>query len=470
MAWKKIDDYNSGDTGYPEQPYSAFLAQGLTKNARAYPAELTRGACIPFRRDKPVRWASYGEPTGTIVWINCGVNATQITFRLQYQTANNHESSEARIGVWYIKHVATNAQITLDAPSKISGGYVDLNYYAHNGQLNGYQAFFVGFQSDKLDDLGAVHIHYIDNNAIGLSKTGNGAGHYPITTGEKFELITMDSNTYTIQQLRHGAPTEWQLGFLAATAGQNPEGIGVVFPGETTYPVFVAPNDTTKTATGQVYELGSPSLYSISYVIPDADGYTPPDQFNHYHATGLSSVNSAQTEAIVTLRPELANIQTDPYHFGRILTAPPDALTSTFCVQSEVTGKVQVAFTVFSLVFGSDPLNPTTIDFDVLDDTGTSVYGGAVSQRYSFDLYHPSTTWESSARRTRALQGVFTAANEWGLRDGLPMSDTRKGNQVIFELPEATFSAVAAGGSGVYTVQVTCGRPLWVIAFSARLV
>jgi len=31
MAWKKIDDYNSGDTGYPEQPYSAFLAQGLTQ-------------------------------------------------------------------------------------------------------------------------------------------------------------------------------------------------------------------------------------------------------------------------------------------------------------------------------------------------------------------------------------------------------------------------------------------------------
>ena len=82
MAWKKIDDYNSGDTGTPFQPYSSFLAQGLTKNARSYPQELTRGACLSWRRDAPVKWASYGTFAGTVFWVNCGANATEITFRL----------------------------------------------------------------------------------------------------------------------------------------------------------------------------------------------------------------------------------------------------------------------------------------------------------------------------------------------------------------------------------------------------
>lgn len=469
MAWKKIDDYNSGDTGYPEQPYSAFLAQGLTQNARSYPSELTLGACIPFRRDKPVRWASYGEPTGTIVWINCGINATRINFRLQYQTANNHESSEDRIGVFYVMHLASRARVEVNAPSAISGGYLDFAFPQYNQTLSGYQAFFVGFQSDKLDNLGTVRIHYIDNNTVGLSETGNGAGHYQITQGEKFELLAMDVNTYTIQAQRYGAPTEWQLCYLGNAAGQNPDGIGILFPGETTYPVLVGVNDTTKTSLGFVFELGSPTLYSISYVVAEAEDYTPPDQFNHYHAVGLSSINTAQTEAVATLRPEIGNIQADPYHFGRVLTAPPDALTSTFSVQSEVTGTVQIALTAFSLVAGSDLVNAIVINFDVLDDTGASVIGGPVSQRYSWNKNQPATTWESNPNRTRALLGVYTVGNEWGMRDALPMSDAFKGNQLFFELPEATYSAVAAGGTGVYTVKVTCGKPLWVIAYSARL-
>ena len=468
MAWKKIDDYNSGATGTDFQPYSAFVAQGLTKNARAYPVELTRGACIPFRRDKPVRWASYGEPTGTVLWINCGANATRIIFRLQYQTATAHESDLGRIGMWYVKHLGTNAEVSVDAPSKISGGYLDIIFPTYSGGLQGYQAFFVGFQSDKLDNLGTVNVHYIDNNQTGLSKTGNGAGHYPVTTGEKFDLLELDPTTYVIQSLEYGGPNQWQIGFIQ-TGGLSPEGIGIVFPGETYYPVLSGVADTGKTMTGNVYELGSPSLYSVSYVVTETADYTPPDQFNHYHAVGLSSVNSAQTEAVQTFRAELANIQCDPYHFGRILTAEPDALTSTFCVQSEVEGTIQIAFTLFPIQGGTETM-PTTIFYDVLDSSGASVIGGPVSETYAWNRFQPSTTWESTANQTRAFLGVFTGANEWGMRDGLPMSDILKGNQVFFELPSATYSAVAAGGVGGYTIKITCGRAAWIIAFSARLV
>jgi len=471
MAWKKIDDYNSGDTGTDFQPYSAFVAQGLTQNARSYPSELTRGASIPWRRDAPVRWASFGEPTGTIVWVNCGANAVRVIFRLSYQTVDNHESAANRIGVWTIQNVGSLARVQVAAPANLSNDPFDIVFPCYNGALSGYQAFFIGFQSDPLDSLGVVQVDYISDNVMGLSAAG-GAGAYTITTGEKFELVVMDPATYLIQVGTNDPPTQWQIGFVRKDATAN-AGDAVIFPGGTTYPVIATtyPQIGKTPPTGEVFELGSPKLYSISYVVTETQDYTPPDQFNHYHALALSSVNSAQSQAIPTFRPELANIQCDPYHFGRVWTAVPDALTSTFCVQSEVTGVVQVAFTIFPLENAINDLTDIQIlDYDILDSTGTSVFGGVISQNYQFDTFNTTNSFRSSAKQTRALLGVYTVANQWGMRDGLPLSDVQKGNQVVFEFPEATFSAVGAGGAGVYTLKVTTGRAAWVIAFSARLV
>jgi hypothetical protein len=470
MTWKKIDDYNSGDTGTPFQPYSAFVAQGLTQNARSYPSELTRGASIPFRRDKPVRWASYGEATGTIVWVNCGANATQIIFRLNYQTENNHVSTANRIGVWYIKNVASGAMTQVNAPANLSNDPFDIVFQTYNGALSGYQAFFIGFQSDPLDSLGLVNVIYISDNVMGLVGRGGG-GAYTISTGEKFELIVMDSAYNVIQSGENNPPTQWQIGYLRRDPVEN-SGDAVIFPGGTTYPVVVSTSpQVDKTSRGEIFELGSPKLYSLSYVVTEANDYTPPDQFNHYHALALSSVNSAQSQAIPTFRPELANIQCDPYHFGRILTALPDALTSTFCVQSEVEGVVQIAFTTFPL---TEPINDLTeirtLHFDILDSAGVSIFGGFISENYQLDTYNTTTSFRSSAKQTRALLGVFTVANQWGMRDGLPLSDVQKGNQVFFEFPSAIFSPVEAGGVGVYTVRVETGDPMWIIAYNVRLV
>lgn len=245
-------------------------------------------------------------------------------------------------------HINSGKQSVVDAPSKVSGGYLDINFSWYTGGGQGYQAFWIGFQSDLLDDLGTVNIHSIDNNQIGLSKTGVGAGHYTLTTGEKWVFLEVNPLASVLQSLLHNT-TGWQIGYISAAAGQTPDAIGVIFPGEVYYPLAVGVNDTTKNATGTVYELGAPSLYSISYDVTSADEYTPPDQLSHYHALSLSSVNSAQSSAVSAFRPELANVACDPYHFGRIVTADPDALTSTFGFQYQVEGVVRVAFTVFPL-------------------------------------------------------------------------------------------------------------------------
>jgi hypothetical protein len=262
MAWKKIDDYNSGDTGYPEQPYSAFLAQGLTQNARSYPSELTRGASIPWRRDKPPRWASYHEPAGTVVWVNCGANASTIQFRIQYDTVNAHESDLDRIGVFFIQSLSNNRSISVDVPATTAGDPLTIEFTAYSGGYSGYQAFFVGFQSDKVFDLGLVDVTYFSGNTLGLL----GAGDYVLSTGEKYELLVWEGST-VLQNWNPNVDLEWQLGFVRKDAMDSAN--GVIFPGNVTYPVVTTPylQNDKDASSARVWELGAPRIYSISYVV-----------------------------------------------------------------------------------------------------------------------------------------------------------------------------------------------------------
>ena len=189
MTWKKIDDYNSGDTGTPFQPYSAFLAQGLTQNARSYPSELTRGASIPFRADKPVRWASWHEPAGTVVWVNCGANASTIQFRLGYNTDNLHESENDRIGAFFVQSLSTNRVFNIDVPASVVVTSVTLDFKTASAGLQGYQPFFIGFQSDKVFDLGPVDVNYLSGNTIGCGGLPNHDGREVRVVGLGGQLL-----------------------------------------------------------------------------------------------------------------------------------------------------------------------------------------------------------------------------------------------------------------------------------------
>jgi hypothetical protein len=466
MAWKKIDDYNSGDTGTPFQPYSAFLAQGLTQNARSYPSELARGASIPFRADKPVRWASWHEPAGTVVWVNCGANASQINFRLVYNTDNSNESENDRIGAFFVQSLSTNRVYNIDVPASVAVTSVTVEFTTASAGLQGYQPFFIGFQSDKVADLGEVEVTYLSGSTVGLLEAAGG-GAYPLTEGEKFELLVWEDNSGILQNANPNVTLEWQLGWFNKDALAS--GNGVIFPATSFYPVptTVYTQDDKDAAAARIFELGAPTLYSISYVVIEAADYTPPDQFNHYHALALSSVNSAQSEAIPTFRPELANIQCDPYFFGRIVTPPPDALTSTFCVQTDVEGVVEIAMTLFPL---GDDYVETNVNADILDKDGVPIFASPLSIPFQSRGFTPSYSLTPTNQESRALIGVFSAAGQWGMRDALPQSDIQKGTQLVFQFPTAEFETVGAAGVGVYTIKIEVGRGYYVIAYSARLV
>lgn len=469
MTWKKIDDY-CGSTYVAEQPYSAFVAQGLTNNAKSYPLELAQGSARAFPTGTtPIKWASYGESTGTVIWVNAGLNARSVTFKITYSTATNNQRND-RAGVWTVRHVASLVGQVFDAPASTAGTSLTVTINLPLGSNEGYQAFWFGFQSEILEDLGTVEGEYIANNTIGLHETGTGAGHYPITSGEKFEFLIFDHATAPLQISQLNL-LGLQLGYLEALNSQA--GVGVVFPATPVFPAGTGVNDIQKGAyLANVYELGTVLPTSVSYYVSDADESTLVDQFNHYDAIALTGLNSAQSEALVACRPELANGAVSPYRLGRLLfVAPLDALTTTFCVQADTEGSIQAILSVVAVneVFINQSAN-VTFSINVLDSTGASILplGADITQEVILQRYSPPADFYQDAYTFRALIGVYAGNEAWGLRDGIPFPDVRKGSTVLLQTPPLSFDDVAAGG--VYTIRITVNYPVYVFAYSARLV
>jgi hypothetical protein len=473
MAWKKIDDY-CGSVYVDGQPYSAFVAQGLTNNARSYPLELAQGSSRAFSAGQgPVKWASYGEPTGTVIFVNAGLGAYQVNFAIRYATETAHVRNSVS-GYWFVYHIASNTGKRVGCPPSVGGATLDITFDLPAGSATGYQAFWIGFQSEVLDSKGDVEVEWIDANNVGLHEVGNNPPHYQITTGEKFEIIILDEATYSVQGARV-TTNPMQLGYVDALTSQ--EGLGIVFPAAPVFPSVTGTTDSTKAnMTANVYELGAVTLTSISYYVLDADPAALVDQFNHYDAIALTGVNSVQTEAVVACRPEIANGVCEPFHLGRYVTPQPDAITSTFCVPGLVDARLEV---VFSLVaahpISTDTSASITFSLDVLDSTGASILPAVQMVDRRLPRYVPTFEFDGGYFGFRALTGVFgldqtgaTTVSTWGLRDAIPYPDIRKGTTVTMTTEPCRFYDVTSGAA--YTLRLETSAPVYVFAFSARLV
>lgn len=459
MAWKKIDDY-CGSTYVDFQPYSAFVAQGLTNNARAYPEELTRGTTRAFYRGTTApKFAAYGEPSGTVIWVNCGSNATTVSFKITYSTATAHTSA-GRMGRWVVYHIASNGMRSVDASAATGGTTLTINYSPNTNPLSGFQAFFVGFQSEVLNDLGSVDVYWVDNNNVGLDTNGG----YTITTGEKWEVLILDPASPALQEARFNS-TAWQIGYLDHRPGNA--SVAVVFPGDVVYPDQSGNNPSNKGMFGNIYELGAVTVLSIGYQVTEANPNSLVDQFNHYDAIALTGINSAQSSTIREYYPEISAGQCERYHLGRYLDVVPDAITATFAVQADTRASIEVILSAVYVVRVAGGTASETITLDILDSTGASVLIAPVSQTFTVRRYSPTPSAFGDAYTFRALSGILAAPNQWGLRDAVPLSDIKKGETLSLATPPIDFSSLDNGE--IYTLKLT-GGGIYVFGFSARMV
>jgi hypothetical protein len=461
MTWKKIDDY-CGSVYTELQPYSAFVAQGLTNNARSYPEELLPASTRCFRQGATApKFASYGEVSGTIVWVDCGINATAITFRILYSTATDHEVDD-RMGRWNVVHLATNQGRLVDARAGTGGVNLEIEWTPNTNPLSGYQSFFVGFQSAKLEDLGTVKVDYVNANNVGLHPYGDTG--YILTTGEKWELLVLDPDSAALQEVRFNS-TAWQIGWMDYRGDSG--AIAVVWPGNVVYPDMTANNPSSKDMNGNIYELGTVLWNSIAYEVTAANPNNLVDQLNHYDAIALTGVNSAQSTAISRTLPEISSGVCEPYHLGRFLDSAPDAITATFAVQADTVASIEfILSAVYVSILGVGTTD-TSLTLDVLDATGASVLPAPVYQRFTMRRYDTTPNAYGDLYTFRALMGVLAVPNKWGFRDAVPLSDIKKGSIMSLTTPAVFLNSVDNGG--VYTLKIT-GGGLYVFGFSARLV
>lgn len=472
MAWKKIDDY-CGSVYVDGQPYSAFVAQGLTKNARAYPVELGQGSSRTFTAtpSKEVKFASYGEPIGTVIYVNAGLGAYSVNFAIAYTTATANARDDVS-GYWYVYHIASNTGKRVGCAPSLALATQNIDFILPAGSTSGYQAFWVGFQSEVLASKGDVEVEWIDANNVGLHELGNNPPHYQISTGEKFEILILDEATYSIQGARV-TTQPMQLGYLDTTNSQA--GVGIVFPAAPVFPSVTGTTDSAVKAnmTANVYELGAVTLFSLSYYVTDADEMGLVDQLNHYDAIALTGLNSVQSEAVVACRPEIANGICEPFHMGRYLTPQPDAITSTFIVNGDsLDASVQVVFSVVA----AHPISTSarlgvTFTLDVLDSNGVSILFAPIMVDRILPRYVPTFEFDGGYYGFRALTGVFgvtSTLSTWGLRDGIPYPDVRKGTTISISTEVLSLLGVDQGEN--YTLRIETSAPVYVFAYSARLV
>jgi hypothetical protein len=461
MAWKKIDDY-CGSVYTELQPYSAFVAQGLTTNASSYPTELFRGSSRPFRSGATApKFAAYGESSGTVVWVNCGINATAVSFKILYASATEHEV-EGRMGRWNVFHIASNQGLTVDAPAGTAGVVVTVDWTVNTNPLSGYQAFFVGFQSQVLDDLGEVEVTYVNANNVGLQPYGESG--YVLTTGEKWEVLILNPASAVLQDVRFNS-TAWQIGWM--TYYGDAGAIAVVWPGDVVYPDMSSNNPSDKFMNGNIYELGAVSLVSIGYEVTEARPTSLVAQLNHYDAISLTGVNSAQSTAIEQTYPEISGGVCEPYHLGRFLDTVPDAITATFAVQASMTAQVEFVMSAVYVARTGTGTDRTSLTLDVLDKDGVSVLAAPVSQDFTMRRYSSPPRAYGDTYSFRALMGILGVPNQWGFRDAVPVSDISKGSTLSIATPPIEFESV--DDEAVYTLKIT-GGGLYVFGFSARLV
>ena len=169
MAWKKLDDELTEPT--TQEPLSAFLVRGLTRNVNDYSTALTRGGAFAFDNETlPLQWASYDQPTGFVFTVDVGVAATQV----QFDIVGNTKSSRVG-GTLVVRHLDTSTQIftPIAGDDSLQVRTVSFDFVT---PTSGPQGFFIGWQSDVGDNLGWVRLRGGVENQV-FCDEGNGAGH-----------------------------------------------------------------------------------------------------------------------------------------------------------------------------------------------------------------------------------------------------------------------------------------------------
>lgn len=468
MAWKKLDDELTSPNS--EEPLSAFLVRGLTRNVNSYSTALTRGGAFAFANDTILmQWASYDQPTGFVFTVDVGIAATQVQFDIVGAT-----KTATAGGTLVVRHLDTSTQrfTPVAADQSLTSRTVSFDFVS---PTTGLQGFFIGWQSDVGDDLGWVRVRGGVENQI-FCDEGNGAGHWPFPVGsglgtETHLLIRIDqvTNSGNVQPSAD-ARRDYQICYFRHFNGSSPEGTFVIWPElDQTPAVLPTRYDASLQILGHVFDLGCFNLWSVSATTTEVQvgGAGLPNAYDQ--TTDLGSIAQAPSNFLTPVMPSLSNILTSPGRFGRILRAG-DTLYFTFAVQNRAAFGVQVNFRAFSINLAQTAFDTPDFTFDVLDSAGNPVGTQVLLLKQSVPRYTAQTSYGATGSSMIAANGVYGNADEWGMRDSMPVVEVMRPTPIAMRWASNTLEALTVGGVGTtYTGAITCTSDIYIYAFFSRL-
>jgi hypothetical protein len=464
MAWKKLDDELTDPT--TQEPLSAFLVRGLTRNVNDYSTALTRSGAFAFDNETlAMRWASYDQPTGFVFTVDVGIAATQVQFDIVGNTLTNDSG-----GTLVVRHLDTSTQIftPVAADATLTLRTVSFDFVA---PLSGLQGFFIGWQSDVGPDLGFVRLRGGVENQI-FCDEGSGGTHwsFPVGAGlgtETHLLLRIDQVTNAGNVQPSGdARRDYQICYFRHFTG-SPEGTFVIWPElDQTPAVLPTRYDSGMQVLGHVFELGTFQLWSVAATTTEVQVGNAGLPNAYDQTTALGSIAQAPSNFLTPVMPSLSNIVSTPGLFGRVLRAG-DRLEFTFAVQNGADFGVQVNFRAFSINIAQPNFDTPDFTFDVLDSSGTAIGTQVLLEKQSVPRFVPQTAYGASAGSLVCANGVSSVADEWGMRDAMPVVEVMRPTPIAMRYPTTTFDKLATGG--IYTGQITATSDLYIFAFFSRL-
>jgi hypothetical protein len=468
MAWKKLDDELTEPTA--QEPLSAFLVRGLTRNVNDYSTALTRGGAFAFdNQTLAMQWASYDQPTGFVFTVDVGIAATQVQFDIVGNTLTNDSG-----GTLVVRHLDSSTQrfTPIAADSNLQLRTVSFDLPA---PLTGLQGFFIGWQSDVGPDLGWVRLRGGVENQV-FCDEGTGGTHWPFPVGaglgiETHLLLRVDPVTNAGNVQPSGdARRDYQICYFRHFFG-NPEGTFVIWPElDQTPAVLPTRYDSGLQVLGHVFELGTFQLWSVSATTTEVQVGNAGLPNAYDQTTALSSIARAPSNFLTPVMPSLSNIVSTPGLFGRVLRAG-DPLQFTFAVQNKQGYGVQVNFRAFSINLTQTNFDTPDFTFDVLDSTGNPIGTQVLLSKQLVPRFVPQTAYGASGGSLVCANGVSSVADEWGMRDAMPVVEVMRPTPIAMRWQSTVaFEALTVGGVGTtYTGQITATSDLYIFAFFSRL-
>ena len=106
----------------------------------------------------------------------------------------------------------------------------------------------------------------------------------------------------------------------------------------------------------------------------------------------------------------------------------------------------------------------------MLDNTGNAIGTQTFVSKTSIPRFTPQTAYGASQSTLVCANGVYTAADGWGMRDSMPVQEVMRPVSIAMRWEVGPdLNPVQVGGANVYTGAITSTSDLYIFGFFARV-